>query len=94
LQEPPKFTQIGISGLKICRLATLAQTTWENYEKQTNSDDRWIFPRRNGGRGIPNDSYAHWFCMIRPGVLILKNVLILNRWDMLILSLRYEINVF
>jgi hypothetical protein len=32
--------------------------------------------------------------MIRPGVLILKNVLILNRWDMLILSLRYEINVF
>jgi hypothetical protein len=27
LQEPPKFTQIGISGLKICRLATLAQTT-------------------------------------------------------------------
>jgi hypothetical protein len=30
MQDPPKFTQIGIFGLKICHLATLSPSTERN----------------------------------------------------------------
>jgi hypothetical protein len=39
LQDPPKFTQIGIFGFKICRLATLLQGNWLRKMKMREEDE-------------------------------------------------------
>jgi hypothetical protein len=60
LQDPPKFTQIGIFGLKLCRLATLMSVANFWYFNHT----RLVCPANRPPSGLPDFS---WYNLPKQG---------------------------